>query len=169
VQQAGHGQEKDDVQRADGALQERGLWGSTNILLAGKQENKLLCEEGKGRERSGRWLLKRISVTRMASLHIPSPARRHSTFHPPAFQSTSRVQAQLVNAVTSSPSGVAQYLGIVHEYFLFVEGRKTDRDKPLINRYGPRRSLIWALANEVRLYPLGVIITLVGLFGILNG
>jgi len=39
----------------------------------------------------------------------------------------------------------------------------------LINRYGPRRSLIWKLANNVRWYPLGVVVTLVGLFEILTG
>ena len=97
AQQAGLGQDKDS------APQERGLWGSTNILLAGKQGNKLLREEGKGRERSGRRLLKRIFVSRTVSLHIPSPAQRHSIFHPPAFQSASRVQAQLARAVTVAP------------------------------------------------------------------
>ena len=48
------------------------MWGSTNILLAWKQGNKLLREEGKGKK-GGQRLLIRISVTR----------RRHSTFHRP--------------------------------------------------------------------------------------
>ena len=39
----------------------------------------------------------------------------------------------------------------------------------LINRYGPRRSLIWALANNISLYPLAVVVILVGLFGNLTG
>jgi len=56
--------------REDRRVVEKKVW----FLYSGKQGNKLLREEGKGRkkERSGRQLLLRISIARSASLHIPS-------------------------------------------------------------------------------------------------
>ena len=112
AQQAGRGHDKDGVQRANGALQERGLWGSTNILLAGKQGDKLLREEGKEGKEVGDGSLKGDpSPTQRHSAFprphevtphsiLPHSSRRHSTFRPPAFQSASRVKAQLARAVT---------------------------------------------------------------------
>ena len=54
------------------------------VLYSGKQGNKLLCEEGKRKERSGRRLLLRISVAHLASLHIPSS--RSASLHIPSFR-----------------------------------------------------------------------------------
>jgi len=69
---SGRGQDRTRAARSSGRGQDRtrAAWGSTNILLAGKQGNKLLREEGKGGKE-----------VRDGSLKgYPSPVRRHSTF-----------------------------------------------------------------------------------------
>jgi len=63
----------------------------------------------------------------------------------------------------------AQYLGITQQRLSSSEGDMVDWDVALIDRYGPRRSSIRALANNLRWHPLIGIITLVLLITTLTG
>jgi len=49
------------------------------------------------------------------------------------------------------------------------EEDRVDWDMALVDRYGPRRSLIWVLANNLCLYPLVGLVTLVLLSAALTG
>jgi len=56
----------------------------------------------------------------------------------------------------------ALYLGIIQHHLSSSEGDRVDWDVALIDRYsGPRRSLIRVLANNLSLYPLVGVVTLV--------
>jgi len=46
----------------------------------------------------------------------------------------------------------AQYLGIMQQHLSSSEGDRVDWDMALVDRYGPRRSSIWVLANNLRLH-----------------
>jgi len=63
----------------------------------------------------------------------------------------------------------AQYLGITQQHLSSSEGDRVDWDVALIDRYGPRRSSIRALANNLRLHPLVGVVTLVLLIAALTG
>jgi len=63
----------------------------------------------------------------------------------------------------------AQYLSIMQQCLSSSEGDRVDWDVALIDRYGPRRSSIWVLANNLRLHPLVGVVTLVLLPAALTG
>ena len=62
-----------------------------------------------------------------------------------------------------------QYLGITQQRLSSSERDRVDWDVVLIDRYGPRRSSIRALANNIRLHPLVGVVTLVLLIATLTG
>jgi len=62
-----------------------------------------------------------------------------------------------------------QYLGIMQQRLSSSEGDRVDCDVALIHRYGPRRSWIRVLANNLWLHPLVGVITLVLLSTALTG
>jgi len=76
----GRGQDRTRAARGGGRGQDR-TRALTRCFYSRTGTNKLLREEGK-KERSGRWLLLRISVARSASLHIPSS--RSASLHIPS-------------------------------------------------------------------------------------
>jgi len=63
----------------------------------------------------------------------------------------------------------AQYLGIMQQRLSSSEGDSVDWDVSPIHRYGPRRSSIQLLANNLRLHPLVGVVTLVLLSAGLTG
>jgi len=63
----------------------------------------------------------------------------------------------------------AQYLGIMQQRLSSSEGDRVDWDVALVDRYGPRQSSIWVLANNLHLHPLVGVVTLVLLSAALTG
>ena len=59
------------------------------------------------------------------------------------------------------PAWDTQYLSIMQQCLSSLEGDRVDWDVALFDRYGPRRSSIQVLGNNLRLYPLIGIVTLV--------
>ena len=53
-----------------------------------------------------------------------------------------------------------QYHGIIQQRLFSSEGDRVDWDVALIDRYGPKRSSIRVLANNLRLHPLVGVVTL---------
>ena len=62
-----------------------------------------------------------------------------------------------------------QYLGIMQQRHSSSEGDRVDWDVAIIDRYGPRRSSIRALANNLHLHPLVGVVNLVLLIAALTG
>jgi len=62
-----------------------------------------------------------------------------------------------------------QYLGITQQRLSSSKGDSVDWDVTLIDRYGPRRSSIRALAYNLCLHPLVGVVTLVLLITALTG
>jgi len=63
----------------------------------------------------------------------------------------------------------AQYLGIMQQRLSSSEGDRVDWDVAVNDRYGPRRSSIRVLANNLCLHPLVGVVTLVLLSTALTG
>jgi len=77
-------------------------------------------------------------------------------------------------ALTHWPSALgltqeAQYLGITQQRLSSSNGDRVDWDVALIDRYGPRRYSIQALANNLLWHPLVGVVTLVLLIAALTG
>ena len=53
-----------------------------------------------------------------------------------------------------------QYLGIMQQRLSSSKGDRVDWDDALIDRYGPRRSSIRVLVNNLHLHPLVGVVTL---------
>ena len=62
-----------------------------------------------------------------------------------------------------------QFLGIMQQHLSSSKGDRVDWDVALIDMYGPRRSSIRVLANNLHLHPLVGVITLVLLSTALTG
>ena len=63
----------------------------------------------------------------------------------------------------------AEYLGVMQQHLSSSEGDRVDWDVALIDRYGPRRSSIQVLANNLHLHPLVGVDTLELLIAALAG
>ena len=77
-------------------------------------------------------------------------------------------------ALTLWPSALrltqkVQYQGILQQRLSLSKGDTVDWDLTLMDRYGPRRSSIWVLVNNLRLHPLVGVVTLVLLSTALTG